>query len=158
MIERVLAETNLPPSQLELEITESVVMQQVNHFFALPHTLKAMGLRLAIDDFGTGYSSLNYLRRIPVNTLKMDQSFMEDIGNQSNDGAIVAAVIALGHGLDLAVTAEGVEKEAQLQFLKTHRCDGMQGFLFSKAIPENECENLLKRNQTHQENLLFNLA
>jgi len=155
MIEKILADTNLPPNMLELEITESAVMQHLGVAFAIPHALKAMGLRLAIDDFGTGYSSLNYLRRIPVNTLKMDQSFMQDLGENSNEGAIVSAVIALGHGLDLSVTAEGVETEEQLKFLKAHKCDGMQGFLFSEAVTADNFENLLRNRKTLQEGLLF---
>ncbi len=155
MIERILADTGLPPNNLELEITESVIMQQVGNAFAIPHTLKAMGLRLAIDDFGTGYSSLNYLRRIPVNTLKMDRSFIQDLADTGNDGAIVSAVIALGHGLDLSVTAEGVETEDQFEFLKAHKCDGMQGYLFSGALPAENLENLLRNKTIFREDLLF---
>jgi diguanylate cyclase (GGDEF)-like protein/PAS domain S-box-containing protein len=141
----VLRESGLPPGSLELELTESVVMEHASAVNdSVPHQLKAMGVRLSIDDFGTGYSSLNYLKKLPVNTLKMDQMFVRDLTVDRHDAAIASAIINMGHGLNLTVVAEGVETEHQLQFLKNFQCDGMQGFYYSRPVPADEFELLLK--------------
>ncbi len=147
-VARILRESGLPPDCLELELTESVLMDLGGNSMNIPHELKAMGVGFSIDDFGTGYSSLNYLKRLPVNTLKMDQSFVRDLTTDHNDAAIASAVIGLGHGLDLQVLAEGVETMGQLDYLRHLKCDRMQGFLFSEPLPANEFEELL-REQRH---------
>ena len=130
----ILARTGLAPQHLELEITESLAMNDVDAVVAKLKALKALGLQLAIDDFGTGYSSLSYLRRFPIDRLKIDQSFTREV-TASNDGAAIAhAVIQLGHALDLRVIAEGVETEDQLQFLRKNGCDEIQGYYFSRPL------------------------
>ena len=138
----ILARTGLAPQHLELEITESLAMNDVDAVIAKLKALKALGLQLAIDDFGTGYSSLSYLRRFPIDRLKIDQSFTREV-TASNDGAAIAhAVIQLGHALDLRVIAEGVETEDQLQFLRKNGCDEIQGYFFSRPL---EMDALRKR-------------
>jgi EAL domain-containing protein (putative c-di-GMP-specific phosphodiesterase class I) len=107
--------------------------------------LKEFGFALAIDDFGTGYCSLNYLKRFPLDTLKIDRSFVADISEDPDDASIVRAIIALGHSLDLKIVAEGVTTQTQLQFLQAESCDAIQGFLMSPAVPANAFRELLKR-------------
>ncbi|SEM22121.1 MULTISPECIES: putative bifunctional diguanylate cyclase/phosphodiesterase [Pseudomonas] len=131
---RTLAETGLDPTLLELEITESVLMQNVDATIATLHAIKQLGVRLAIDDFGTGYSSLSYLQKFPVDVLKIDQSFVRDLGTDSNDAKLVSSIIDLGKSLNLSIIAEGVETLEQLDFLKLHQCEEGQGFYFSKAV------------------------
>lgn len=155
VVAKTLSDSGLPPNCLELELTESVAMEMGGPTVNIPYELKAMGVGFSIDDFGTGYSSLNYLKRLPVNTLKMDQSFVRDLTVNPNDAAIATAVIALGHGLNLTVLAEGVETEAQMEYLKNLNCDRMQGFLFSKPLPANEFEELLKTKHAFAEESLF---
>ena len=133
-IEQTLKQTGLDPALLELEITEGVLMQNVESTVNALTRLKEMGVRLAIDDFGTGYSSLSYLRRFPIDVLKIDQSFIRGLSNDSNDAALVSAIISLGRSLKLTIIAEGVETLEQLDFLKAHRCEEGQGFYFSKAV------------------------
>ncbi|QAY87907.1 EAL domain-containing protein [Pseudomonas arsenicoxydans] len=133
-IEQVLEDTGLDPSLLELEITEGVLMQNVDATVSALNRLKALGVRLAIDDFGTGYSSLSYLRRFPINVLKIDQSFIRGLTRDSSDAALVSAIISLGKSLKLTVIAEGVETLEQLDFLKAHQCEEGQGYYFSKAV------------------------
>ncbi len=135
MVRRVLEETRLDPSGLELEITESVLMQNTESTMVTLRELSAMGVHLSIDDFGTGYSSLSYLKRFPIDALKIDQSFVRDIPTDPDDTAIAAAIIAMAHSLGVKVIAEGVENEAQLRFLRAQHCDAMQGFYFSKPLP-----------------------
>ncbi len=139
----ILKETGLAPRYLELELTESILMQDAKASESVLQTLAAMGLRLAIDDFGTGYSSLSYLKRFPIDTLKIDQSFVRDIVSDANDGTIVAAVIGMGKSLKLRVIAEGVETQAQLDFLKARQCDEGQGYLFSHPLPAEDFERFL---------------
>jgi diguanylate cyclase (GGDEF)-like protein len=133
-IERILKETGLEPALLELEITEGVLMQNIDTTVNALTRLKVMGVRLAIDDFGTGYSSLSYLRRFPVDVLKIDQSFIRGLSSDSNDAALVSAIISLGRSLKLTIIAEGVETLEQLDFLKAHQCEEGQGYYFSKAV------------------------
>jgi diguanylate cyclase (GGDEF)-like protein/PAS domain S-box-containing protein len=134
-IGRVLEETGMPPSSLEIEITESLVMEDVEGAIRTMLELKRMGLKLSIDDFGTGYSSLSYLRRFPVDVLKIDRSFVRDIASSADDAAMVAAIIELARGLRMRVIAEGVETEAQLDYLKRRGCDEVQGHVYGKAEP-----------------------
>ncbi|MGE8187287.1 putative bifunctional diguanylate cyclase/phosphodiesterase [Pseudomonas sp. NPDC086278] len=133
-IELVLEQTGLDPSLLELEITEGVLMQNVDTTVTALKRIKALGVRLAIDDFGTGYSSLSYLRRFPIDVLKIDQSFIRGLSRDSNDAALVSAIISLGKSLKLTIIAEGVETLEQLDFLKAHQCEEGQGYYFSKAV------------------------
>jgi diguanylate cyclase (GGDEF)-like protein/PAS domain S-box-containing protein len=134
MVASVLHETGLAPSDLELELTESMVMHDVENAITILRTLKELGVQIAIDDFGTGYSSLSYLRRFPINVLKIDQSFVSELTLSSDDAAIVASIISLAHSLRLTVTAEGVETERQHTFLRAHGCDQMQGYLVARPL------------------------
>lgn len=133
-IARTLKETGLDPTQLELEITESVLMQNIDTTVAILKAIKQQGIRLAIDDFGTGYSSLSYLQKFPVDVLKIDQSFVGDLSIDSNDAKLVSTIISLGKSLNLHIIAEGVETLEQLEFLKKHQCEEVQGYYFSKAV------------------------
>ncbi len=139
-VARALEWSGLAAQYLELEITESVVMENAPQAIVMLEQLHRMGVGLSIDDFGTGYSSLNYLKRFPIDKLKIDQSFIRDISADADDAAIVQAIIALAHGLRLRVVAEGVENEGQLDFLRGLDNDEYQGFLFSKALPAREIE------------------
>jgi EAL domain-containing protein (putative c-di-GMP-specific phosphodiesterase class I) len=143
-IAKTIAQTGLTPECLELEITESLVMHNPEHAADTLHKLKAMGINLSIDDFGTGYSSLAYLKRFPIDCVKVDRSFIKDIPNDSDDMAITKGIIALGHSLRLKVIAEGVETVEQREFLRANGCDELQGFLFSKPLPAEEVTALLK--------------
>ncbi|MDB5755423.1 MAG: diguanylate cyclase [Massilia sp.] len=147
-IRDVLVETGLAPACLEIELTESLFMSDVTLAVELLHSMKALGVNLSIDDFGTGYSSLSYLSRFPIDVLKIDRSFVAEITRDSNDAAIVASIIALAHNLKLAVIAEGVETEEQLDYLRRHGCDEMQGYYFSRPLPAAEFEQLLRQRRT----------
>ena len=140
----ILKDTGLPPTQLELEITESVLMQNVDETVETLQKIKAMGIRLALDDFGTGYSSLSYLRRFPIDVLKIDQSFVRGLRINSQDEQLISAIIGMGKSLELNIIAEGVETVDQLNFLKAQRCEEGQGFLFSKALPSKDFVQLLQ--------------
>lgn len=140
----LLKQTGLPPTQLELEITESVLMQNVDETVEILNRIKAMGVRLALDDFGTGYSSLSYLRRFPIDVLKIDQSFVHGLKVNSQDEQLISAIIGMGKSLDLNIIAEGVETVEQLKFLQTQRCEEGQGYLFSKAVPSKDFARLLQ--------------
>jgi diguanylate cyclase (GGDEF)-like protein/PAS domain S-box-containing protein len=142
-VAHILKETNLDPRWLELELTESSIMKDPEQAIEKLHELKLMGISVAIDDFGTGYSSLNYLKRFPIDTLKIDKTFVSDVCKDPHDTAIVRAIINLGHALDLSVVAEGVETKEQLQYLSALECDVVQGFLFSKALSVKAFEELL---------------
>lgn len=134
-MDAILSATGLLPNQLEIEITESTLMEDPEHAIEQMQGLKARGIALAIDDFGTGYSSLSYLKRFSVNSLKIDKSFVKDIGSNHDDSCIVSSVIALAHSLNLKVTAEGVESADQLEILKKRNCDEAQGFFFHRPMP-----------------------
>ncbi len=142
-VEQVLKQTGLDADWLELEITEGVLMQNVEATMTALNRLQALGTRLSIDDFGTGYSSLSYLRRFPIDVLKIDQSFIRGLSNDSNDAALVSAIISLGKSLGLNVIAEGIETAEQLAFLKAHHCEEGQGYYFSKALPADAFAHLL---------------
>jgi EAL domain-containing protein (putative c-di-GMP-specific phosphodiesterase class I) len=142
-VARALEWSGLAARYLELEITESVVMQNAPGAIVMLAELHRMGVALSIDDFGTGYSSLNYLKRFPIDKLKIDQSFIRDISVDGDDAAIVQAIIAMAHGLRLRVVAEGVENEGQLDFLRALGNDEYQGFLYSKPLPAREVERRL---------------
>jgi len=142
-VSRVLRETGMPAIRLELEITESVIIQHSEEVNARFQALDSMGVRISIDDFGTGYSSLSYLKRLAIHQLKIDQSFVRDINSDPDDAAIVSAIIAIAHSLDVDVVAEGVETAEQLAFLRSLGCDTAQGFFFSKPLPAEEFERLL---------------
>ncbi|HEV7501549.1 MAG TPA: PAS domain S-box protein, partial [Vicinamibacteria bacterium] len=144
-VKRALRETGLPARSLDLEITESHAMQNAEATIHTLRELKALGVRISIDDFGIGYSSLSYLKRLPIDTLKIDQSFVRDITSDPDDAAIATAIIALAHTLKLRVVAEGVETQAQLEFLSTRQCDRMQGFLFSRPLAAADCGEFLAR-------------
>jgi len=146
IIANALKNTGLPAHLLELELTESILLQNVDGVMNDIHKLKNMGVKLSIDDFGTGYSSLSYLKRLAIDKLKIDQSFIADLATNSDDEAIVDTVIQLGHSLQLTVIAEGVENTDQLALLKKYGCDDAQGYYFSKPVPANEAEALLKTN------------
>jgi diguanylate cyclase (GGDEF)-like protein len=135
MIEQVLRDTGLAPTLLELELTEGMLMHQAEDTVHTLARLHEMGVRLAIDDFGTGYSSLSYLKRFPIHTLKIDRSFVQDIGTDPDDAAIVTAIVAMARGLKVSVTAEGVETEQQAMFLRSLSCDLAQGFHFGPPMP-----------------------
>jgi diguanylate cyclase (GGDEF)-like protein len=143
----ILQETGLNPHDLGLELTESSIMKNAESAVRTLGGLKAMGVKIAIDDFGTGYSSLGYLKRLPIDTLKIDRSFVRDVTADPDDAALVMAIITLAHNLRLKVVAEGVETEEQLSFLHLLRCDEWQGYLFSKPLPVEAFEGLLLQEQ-----------
>lgn len=138
MLFRQLEEYNFPPENLEIELTENVIMNDLEHMIQKLSKLADHGITIAIDDFGTGYSSLNYLHKLPIHTLKVDQSFVHDIQNSENEACIVNAIVAMAHGLKLNIVAEGVETASQLEYLKSLGCHEIQGFFFGKARPADE--------------------
>ena len=141
---QIIADTGIDPAHLELEITESMVMQQVEKAHAMLKVLGAAGMGIAMDDFGTGYSSLSHLKGLPVDTLKIDKSFVGDIAANSDDAEIVATIIAMARSLKLKVIAEGVETREQMAFLQAHGCDVMQGYYLSRPLPAEEISRLLQ--------------
>lgn len=144
MIEKILDETGMEPTLLELEITESTAMQDIDFTIEVLKILRKKGIRISLDDFGTGYSSLNYLKILPIDTLKIDKSFVHDIASSPNEEAIAKSVINLAHKMNLLVVAEGVETNDQLESLKDQMCDKVQGYLLSKPLPPEEAFYLLK--------------
>lgn len=140
MVSKVLEETGLDPHYLELEITESIAMQNVDHTIRMINELKEMGIKFSIDDFGTGYSSLGQLNSFSVNKLKIDKSFVNKIDGLKDNSIIASTVLALGKSLELGVVAEGVENQEQVNFLKLNKCDEMQGYFFGKPMPNEEFE------------------
>ncbi|MGB7440876.1 MAG: EAL domain-containing protein, partial [Coleofasciculaceae cyanobacterium] len=144
-IAQILKSTKLEPHYLELEITESIAMEDVNLTISILKQLRSLGIQIAIDDFGTGYSCLSSLKHLPLDKLKIDQSFIRELSADSEDAAIVTAILALGHGLNLEVIAEGVETQSQSAILRSLNCDVMQGYFFSRPIPAQDATNLLKK-------------
>jgi EAL domain-containing protein (putative c-di-GMP-specific phosphodiesterase class I) len=144
-IESSLRDAKLDPSYLGVEITESSVMQDREGAIATLRALRGMGVSVAIDDFGTGYCSLGYLKHLPVDTLKIDRSFLHDMVEDQNDAAIVRAIVTLGHSLNLKVTAEGVETEEQLLLLRRLECDQGQGYLYWRPLQSEAFEMLLRK-------------
>ena len=144
-IAEVLGATGLDPKYLEIELTENMVMHDGEQMIEMLHAIKRLGVQIAVDDFGTGYSSLSYLKRFPVDRLKVDRSFVQDIATDTDDAAIVRTIIALGHNLDLKVVAEGVENEEQIAFLSANACDELQGYYFSQPISGWRMRKLLPR-------------
>lgn len=145
IVKKALAKSGLESQYLEIEITESSLITNQELCLEILNQLHGIGVNISIDDFGTGYSSLNYLKRLPVDSLKIDKSFVSDIATDASDAAIVKAVIALAHNLNLNVIAEGVETTAQESFLVEHDCDEVQGFLYSKPMPDTEVEAFLNK-------------
>lgn len=145
LVRDVIKDTGINPNQLELELTESILIDDLEHTLNALSQLRAMGVRMAIDDFGTGYSSLNYLKQFPVDTLKIDQSFIRSLPGNAEDVQITRTIISMAHNLGLGVIAEGVETEEQLQFLKRVNCEELQGFFFSKPLPEQKLLEYIER-------------
>jgi EAL domain-containing protein (putative c-di-GMP-specific phosphodiesterase class I) len=142
-VRRVLHETGLHPEFLELELTESLTLDDSELTIKIMEELKQVGISLSLDDFGTGWSSLSYLRRFPLDRLKIDRSFMRDIESDPAAEAVVRSILNLGMNLGLKCIAEGVETVQQLEFLQRHHCSEIQGYIFSPAVPANECASLL---------------
>jgi diguanylate cyclase (GGDEF)-like protein/PAS domain S-box-containing protein len=147
LVRRVLEETGLPAHLLELELTESQLLDNVESVLHTLNQLRELGVKLAIDDFGTGYSSLSYLKRLPVDYLKIDRTFVRDLTEDGEDAAITRAIIAMAHSLELKVVAEGVEEQQQLDFLKSQGCDEIQGFLISRPIEAIQFASLLREQE-----------
>ena len=143
-IRGVLADTGLEADQLELEVTESMLMQDAKSTIETLRGIKSSGIHISIDDFGTGYSSLSYLKRFPVDALKIDRSFIREVNTNPDDAAIATSIILMGHSLRLGVVAEGVEEESQLAFLRVLQCDEAQGYLFSPPVPAQKAEDFLR--------------
>ena len=137
-VTRLLHASGLEPRYLELEMTESMLLKNVDENIAVLRRLGEQGTRMAVDDFGTGYSSLAYLKQLPIDTLKIDRTFVNDIETDPDDAAIISAIIAMAHGLKLRVTAEGVESKGQLEALRRLGCDEYQGYLISRPLPAEE--------------------
>jgi len=143
-IDEALATSGMSPALLQLEVTESMVMQNVSRAIKVLKAIQHRGIRLAIDDFGTGYSSMSLMKQFPIDTIKIDRSFVRDLAEDSEDQAITEAIIRMGKALGMMVIAEGVETTEQETFLRDHACDEMQGFLFSKPVPPQQLADLLR--------------
>ena len=148
LVERSLTSSHLPPHMLKLEITEGIVIQNIDDTIAKMNRLKRLGVTFAMDDFGTGYSSLTYLKRLPVDVLKIDQSFVRDATLDANDAEIIRAIVAMARSLGLDMIAEGVEQTDQLEFLQQQGCHHYQGYLFSRPVPLEQFRQLLRDNHT----------
>jgi EAL domain-containing protein (putative c-di-GMP-specific phosphodiesterase class I) len=144
-VRAVLKKTGADPARLKLELTESVVLNNINDAVVKMRDLKEVGVRFSMDDFGTGYSSLSYLTQLPLDQLKIDLSFVHNIGIKPTDAVIVQTIISMGNSLGMEVIAEGVETEAQRDFLERNGCHAYQGYLFSKPVPIEEFEGLIRR-------------
>ncbi len=147
MVDQVLRDTGMDATCLELEVTESLMVEDVQRAIALLQELHDRGIALSLDDFGTGYSSMSYLRRFPIDTLKIDRSFVSEVASNPDDATVARAIMALAHGLQLNITAEGVETQAQLDYLQAHGCHEVQGYYFSRPIPADALVDLLRREE-----------
>ena len=145
-IQSIVAETGLHPQSIELELTETFLMEKPEETIVALQTLKSIGFCIAVDDFGTAYSSLSYLKRFPVDTLKIDRSFICDIPDDSDDVEITKAIISMARSLNLGIIAEGVETELQLEFLSSHGCHEVQGYYFSRPLGVEDASQLLQSN------------
>jgi EAL domain-containing protein (putative c-di-GMP-specific phosphodiesterase class I) len=143
-IDEALVASGMSPVLLQLEVTESMVMRNVSRAIKILDAIQSRGIRLAIDDFGTGYSSMSLMKHFPIDTIKIDRSFIRDLPVDSEDQAIAQAIISMGKALGMTVVAEGVETPEQQAFLRSHACDEMQGFLFSKPVPPRQMAELLR--------------
>ncbi|MGB7519562.1 MAG: EAL domain-containing protein, partial [Spirulinaceae cyanobacterium] len=143
-IAQILQQTDIKPEFLELEITESLLMQDIDNAIITLRELRKLGITISIDDFGTGYSSLGYLKQFPFNNLKIDRCFVRNINLDDKDIAITKAIINMAHNLNLKVIAEGVETQEELDFLREHKCDEIQGYFFSRPVPAQELSSLIR--------------
>jgi EAL domain-containing protein (putative c-di-GMP-specific phosphodiesterase class I) len=143
MISRLICQSGVDPHRLKLEITESFMMERANETITKMIALKALGIGFSLDDFGTGYSSLSQLKKLPLDQLKIDQSFVHDLLDGDKDASILCAIIALAKSLNLSLIAEGVETEGQREFLQNQGCNGYQGYLFSPAVPASSFERFV---------------
>jgi EAL domain-containing protein (putative c-di-GMP-specific phosphodiesterase class I) len=143
-VDEALLASGMSPVLLQLEVTESMVMRNVSRAIKVLDAVQSRGIRLAIDDFGTGYSSMSLMKQFPIDTIKIDRSFVRDLPNDSEDQAIAQAIISMGKALGMTVIAEGVETVEQQTFLRNHACDEMQGFLFSKPLPARQMAEMLR--------------
>lgn len=148
-----LWESNLSADNIELEITESLLMENIEETIKVLSRLKELGVKIAVDDFGTGYSSLSYLKRLPIDVLKLDQSFVKDIDKDADSASIASAIISLGHDLGMEIIAEGVETESQMEFLADKKCDIVQGYLYSKPVSSGEIKSFIKKHKEHTEQM-----
>jgi EAL domain-containing protein (putative c-di-GMP-specific phosphodiesterase class I) len=144
---KFLLVNDLLPDCLELELTENIIMKDVKSATSTIKNLHSFGVKIAIDDFGAGYSALIYLKQLPIDTLKIDRYFIQDIANDSQKAAITTALIEMGRNLKIQTVAEGVETEQELDFIRGYKCDAMQGFLFSRPLPAAEFEKILFANK-----------
>jgi EAL domain-containing protein (putative c-di-GMP-specific phosphodiesterase class I) len=144
LVQDILQRYAIDPSRLKLELTESILLKNIEDMIATMNALRALGVRFSLDDFGTGYSCLQYLKRLPLNQLKIDQSFIRDLATDNSDQAIVRTIIAMAQNLNLNVIAEGVETDEQRQFLLDAGCNNYQGYLFGKPLPIEQFESMLK--------------
>lgn len=144
IITDILQETGLKARLLEIELTERIIMEDAEKSIKMITELKKLNLEFSIDDFGTGYSSLSYLKKFPINRIKIDKSFVDNIVNNSEDAAISQAIISMSHSMNLQTIAEGVETAEQLEFLRLRECDEIQGYYFSRPLPETEMQKLLQ--------------
>jgi EAL domain-containing protein (putative c-di-GMP-specific phosphodiesterase class I) len=158
IVKQILSETQLNHKYLELEITESIAMKNVELTKRTLRELHDLGISISIDDFGTGYSSLSYLKNFPIHCLKIDRSFVRDLSDDNHDAAITTAIIALAHGLKLAVVAEGVETEEQRNLLRLLDCELMQGYLFSRPLSVEDTTALLRKSKSRRVNPSFLVA
>ena len=143
LVINLIKKYDLPPKNLELEITESVMMGSMDNVINNMNKLREIGIQIALDDFGTGYSSLNYLTKIPINTLKIDKTFIDDIGLEKERDLLVESIVNIAHGLGLSIVAEGVETEEQYIYLLKHKCERIQGYYFSRPLPEDKVMDLI---------------
>jgi EAL domain-containing protein (putative c-di-GMP-specific phosphodiesterase class I) len=148
-LSRIVEQNGVQPRQIELEIAERTLMENAELMENLLTSLSMQGFQIAVDDFGTGYSSFSYLRRLSLNRIKIDISFVENVPNDSNDSAICSAIISMAHNLDIKVIAEGVETEEQMEYLRNERCDEIQGYVFSKPVTAEEVSEMVRQGFWH---------